>query len=122
MAKIMNFNDIEWHDSVLKEIFIDRKDPGNNDVLVLNIGFQEDGLKSIIFEDVYWSCLNLNFGVIADETILEAYTQGKENEDLKKIYVKWKGYIDDMDLNIYVFNLNSTDSVIKIIARKFSII
>jgi len=118
----MNFNDIEWHDSVLKEIFIDRKDPGNNDVLVLNIGFQEDGLKSIIFEDVYWSCLNLNFGVIADETILEAYTQGKENEDLKKIYVKWKGYIDDMDLNIYVFNLNSTDSVIKIIARKFSII
>lgn len=118
----MNFNNIEWHDSVLKEIFIDRKDPGNNDVLVLSIEFQDKSLKNIIFEDVYWSSLNLNFGVIADETIFEAFTEGKENEDLKRIYTKWKGYINNVDLNIYIFNLNSTGSSIKVIAKKFDII
>lgn len=91
----MNFNNIEWHDSVLKEIFIDRKNPGENDILVLNIDFQEEGLKSVIFEDVYWSCLNLNFGIIADETILDAYMEGKENEDLKNLYSKWKNHLDN---------------------------
>lgn len=122
MAKMINFNTIEWHDAVLKEIFIDRKNPGDNDTLVLNIEFQDGCLKSVIFEDVYWSCLNLNFGVIAEEAILEAYTGGKENQDLKTIYGKWKGHLDDIDLNIYIFNLNSTDSVIKIIAKNFDIL
>jgi hypothetical protein len=73
-----------------------------------------------VFEEVYWASFNLNFGIVCDETILNAVLLDSNDEDLNQFYLKWKGRMDDVKLNSYMIKLNSTGGWIKIIANGFS--
>jgi len=118
----MNFNDFYWHDAIIKNIQIDRTNPGNDDSVMFEIKWPEEStMRILVFEDVYWTSMNLNFGIIADESILYATQLDEQNEDLVSFYLKWKGAMDDVKLNTYKIELNSTGGEIKIIAKSFRV-
>lgn len=117
----MNFNDFNWHDSVIKNIAIDRSKPGINDVIRFEIEWEEGGRVDLVFEGTYWANMSLNFGIVADETILSACIGDEKDPDLVSFYSKWNGLMDNICLNSYLINLNSTGGVIKIIAKGFKI-
>jgi hypothetical protein len=116
-----NFNDFYWHDAIIKDIIIDRHNPGKKDEIQFNILFS--GKRKIIhfiFEEVYYAFFNLNFGIIADEAIRYASILN-DGIDLSNFYLKWKGLMDDVKLNVYCIELNSTGGMIKIIAKNFRV-
>ena len=117
----MEFNNFEWHDSIIKNVIIDRNNPGKNDILQMEIIWPDGTNNTIYFKDVYWANLDMNFGVVSSESVFKAYSEGKENEILRSFYKKWKGMINNVDLKFYEIETNSTRSKIKIIARKFEI-
>jgi len=50
----MDFNDFYWHDAVIKQVLIDRSNPGNEDTIAFEIEWPENrGRSTFIFEDVY---------------------------------------------------------------------
>ena len=119
---IMEFNDFEWHDSAIRNIRIDRRQPGKRDIIELEIEF-DDGLYRIVFESVYQASFQMNFGVIpveGYETIYFAHQEGKENELVQDVYKTWKGTLDPIPLNYYEIETNSTGSKIQIVATGFS--
>jgi len=119
----MNFEDFDWHDAIIKEVLIDRSNPGILDEIVFTIEWTEKkGKVKFIFKDIYWANMNLNFGIVADETILNAFSMNDDDEDLAFLYSKWKGMINNIKLNSYIINLNSTGGQIKIIAKSFMVI
>jgi hypothetical protein len=118
----MNFNNLNWHDSIIKKIIIDRKSPGINDDIRIEITWPNGIEGTIIFKNVYWADLDMNFGVVSSESVLNAKSEGINNEIVKSIYLKWKGYIDNIDLNYYEVNLNSTASKLRIVSHEFIII
>ncbi|MFO7862441.1 MAG: hypothetical protein R6U85_00430 [Salinivirgaceae bacterium] len=117
----MEFNSLSWHDSIIESINIDRRNPGKNDIVRMEISWANGEKNIISFKDVYWADLNMNFGIVSPESILKAYSEGGENEIVKSFYSKWKGMINDVDLNYYEIETNSTNSKIRIIAQKFEI-
>lgn len=118
----MNFDDFYWHDAVIKNILINRSNPGNNDTITFEIEWPENrGKAKIIFEDVYWANMNLNFGVVAEETILDASVSEEDEHDLLKLRTRWKGMLTEVKLRSYKFYLNSTAGEIKIIAVRFKV-
>ncbi|WP_276133046.1 hypothetical protein [Polluticoccus soli] len=118
----MNFNEYHWHDSIIENIQIDRSNPGKEDTIKFEIEWSESHGKSVLsFEEVYWAMFNLNFGIIASETILDACQLDDNNEDLVNFYSNWKGLMNSVPLKTFHINLNSTGSLINIIARRFTI-
>lgn len=116
-----NFNDFYWHDAEIKEIIIDRHNPGKKDEIQFDILFPDKRkVVHFIFEEVYYASFNLNFGIIADETIQNASVLENDN-DLVTLYLKWKGHLDHIKLNVYFIELNSTGGKIKIIAKKIRV-
>jgi len=65
--------------------------------------------------------LNLNFGIIASENILSAMELEEDNQDLVNFYSGWKGLMNEVKLNTYRIDLNSTGGQIKIIAKTFRV-
>ena len=118
----MNFNDYYWHDSVIKSISINRNNPGIIDEISFDIQWNEGILERLNFEDVYWASLMLNFGIVADETIMRANVLDNNDSDLVNFYEKWGGLMDNVKLQVYLIELNSTGSLIKIIAKGFKTI
>jgi len=115
-----DFNEYHWHDSIIKNIQIDRNNPGEADTILFEIEWPENNEKSFFtFEDVYWASFNLNFGIVSDETILHAQILDAQDKDLNIFYSKWKGKMDDIRLHTYGIELNSTGGYIKIIAKGF---
>lgn len=115
----MNFNDYEWHDAIVKKISIDRTNPGNNDVISMDIEWPNDKTGTVHFENVYWANMSLNFGIVARETILFASVAKDDNPDLMAFCLTNAGYYNCSNLNMYMIEFNSTGSIIKIIAKKF---
>lgn len=118
----MEFTDYNWHDSEIINIEIDRANPGKRDTIVFSINWNDNEKGKLIFEDVYWADLKLNFGIIANECIDEAFTIGIEDEDFQNLYKKWNGAINNIKLNTYLIRTISTGSEIKIIAKTFKIV
>ncbi len=118
----MNFEDFYWHDAIIKNIVINRNSPGIKDEIEMEIIFPNNNERvNFVFEDVYWAKMNLNFGIIADESILQACLLKKDDKDLINLCSLWEGNISSAELNIYEILLNSTGGEIKIIARRFKI-
>jgi hypothetical protein len=115
----MNFNDFDWHDAIIKKIELDRNNPGNCDEVKFEIIWPNGEIVDFVFEKVYWTSMKLNFGIVAEETILEAIQLDEQAEELTNLYFKWKGILDDVKLNTYKIGLNSTGGEIKIIAKSF---
>lgn len=112
----MDFNDYCWHDAMIKNIFIDRSNPGINDTILFEVNWPNGAKSKLAFEDVYWAKFNLNFGIVSSENILSAYLAEKDNESLSDLRLKWKGLLN-VELNCYIINLNSTGGEIKIISK-----
>jgi hypothetical protein len=118
----MDFNSLNWHDSIIEKIFINRENPGEDDILQIEISWTDRERSIVLFKDVYWADLNMNFGIVSPESILKAFSEGKENQTVKHFYSKWKGMINHIDLNYYEIETNSTNSKIRIIAGSFEIL
>jgi hypothetical protein len=112
-------NDMDWHDSIIKHMHIDRQNPGHGDTIEFVIERYGGKQVTLRFFEVFWANLNLNMGMIVPESILFFAQLEKNNDDLLNFYSKWKGAYDHFDLNCYVIELNSTGSTIKIIAEGF---
>lgn len=117
-----NFNDIPWHDAELEEIIIDRV---RNDHLSIKICLPEDygGSKiTIEFVECYHMNLDMNFGILPPDTILNAQLF-EETQKLTEIRHKWKRMgVDLSKLNCYKINTNSTNSIIEVYACSFRVI
>ncbi len=109
-------NDIAWHDALIKEIQIDRRDPGNRDVINFIVQLYDGPLINLTFFEVFWANFNLNMGMVVSESILDFSKLEPDNIDLKNFYSKWKGMYDRFELDCYLLELNATGSTIKIIA------
>jgi hypothetical protein len=117
-----DFNDLHWHDSVIKRIEIDRNNPGSTDTILLEIAWYNNGVNKIIFEDVYWSKLDMNFGIVAPEQIDYAYIVDESDKSLTDLYNRWGGLINNIKLSCYLIKTISTGSEIRIIAKGYKIL
>lgn len=118
----MNYNDFCWHDAVIRNMQIDRTNPGIKDTIAFEIEWPDGkGNAIIIFENVYWAEMNLNFGIVAEETIFDSTELENDNQELANLYSKWNGAINDVKLKTYKIELNSTGGEIKIIAKTYRI-
>ena len=117
-----NFNDLPWHDATLKNIEINRMNPGEHDIITLLISWPDCNYNSVVeFSDCYAFTANMNFGVIASETILTAECLN-ESEELKHIRNLWlKVNIDLHDLKCFKIKTNSTNSIINILSLNFKV-
>ena len=123
MEKITNayFNKLDWHDAIIDKITIDRSCPGVIDIIDIHIIWKDETKNTLHFENVYWADLNMNFGVVAAESIVKAISKGRDCIPVIECYNKWKGNIDNINLNYYEIETNSTGSTIRIIAEWLSI-
>lgn len=117
--KIMNINDYTWHDKVLLNINIDRRNSGIIDEVCFEIDDNEIS-KNLVFREVYWLNLNLNFGMVAEESILNIQRLNDDDSDLLSLYKKWNGHLDEKSLSSYLIELNTSGGIIKIIAEDFT--
>lgn len=117
----MKFEDYYWHDSEIRSIEIDRKEPGKNDTILFNIDWYDKGSGILVFEDVYWARLNLNFGVVAPECIDSAFVANTNDTDLISFNQIWKDRLADLVLTCFVIKTSSTGTEIKIIAKNFNV-
>lgn len=118
----MEFNDFEWHDAVIKSVIIDRCNPGEIDNIVFKIEFLS-GIADIIFTDVFKAKFDMNFNMIATESIWDAYNEGEENNMVQKVYEDYKKMgmdIKDSHLNYYEIDTNTTGSVFQIVSKGFT--
>ncbi len=60
----------------------------------------------------------MNFGIIAQESILNIMQIQNDDKDVIALYQKWKGLLKGLDLFAYEIELNSSASKIKIIAQE----
>jgi len=114
----MNFNDYDWHDSVIKKIEIERDEFREKDTILIEIEWYDNTSNKLVFENVYKAQFDMNFGVVGVEAIQDAYTS--ENDTLlHDFYEIWKGLMNDVKLNCYIIKTSSTGSELKIIAKGF---
>jgi hypothetical protein len=118
-----NFNDLPWHDANLQFIYIDRQKPGEKDTIKLLIEWPESNSTSNIeFNDCYALTLNMNFGIVACESILTAECSS-DSEELRSIKKKWsRAGINLEGLKCYKIITNSTNSIINIYALDFRMV
>lgn len=118
----MSFDEYNWHDSLLLNINIDRKDPGVNDTIELTIKWYGDGYSRIVFREVFLFKANMNFGIEALESIDAAYIASPDDVDLLDFYRGWKGAYDHFVVNCYIIRTASTGSEIKILATEYEVL
>lgn len=115
-----NFNDLTWHDANLQIFYIDRQKPGEQDIVKILIDWPDGNNSSIIeFYDCYALTMDMNFGVIACESILtaECLTDSKE---LTSIRNEWHEVGVNLEgLKHFKITTNSTNSIINIYALAF---
>lgn len=118
-----NFNDLPWHDAIIQTININRTVPGKKDIIEMLITWPNGSNSSMVeFFDCYAFVANMNFGVVAPETILTAECL-YESVELNSIRKKWLQVgIDLQLLKCFKVVTNSTNSIINIYAENFKII
>lgn len=118
----LNFNDLEWHDAVIKNIIVDRNNPGNKDTIEISIVWPSGKKNKIVFNNVYYANLSLGFGVVADEVVSEAQVSYDNDDHLAEIKSMWsKHYTAIENIKAYKISTSSTGSIIKVIAFSFDI-
>lgn len=115
------FYNIEWHDSQLLEIVIDKKNPGTIDNLILVISLPNNEKNKIIFKECYHAQLILNFGISSPDTVLDINFESASPE-IQEILKKWEKIGVHID-QLYSFEIitNTSNSNIKIFSKKIII-
>jgi len=117
----INFNDLEWHDATLQSIYIDRTTPGKQDSVIIKVIWENNCSSILKFFDCYALTMNMNFGIIAEESILSAECTS-DSEYLHLIQKEWLQMgIDLTSLKCFNINTNSTNSSINIYSLGFYI-
>lgn len=116
-----NFNFLPWHDAKLLSINIDRSNAGNSDLINLSVKWPDGHKSDIVFSDCYLLSARMNFGIIAEESILEAICL-KESDKILEIKGKWQTLGVELDgICCYRIVTNSTNSQIEIYALSYAL-
>ena len=109
---------LEWHDAVIKSISMDRENPGHVDEICFQIQWPSEEESSLVFKDVYYAKLDLNFGIIAEETIFSFQMLDEQDENMIRLKDKWRKIYNEID-QVYGFEIktNSTNSTIQVFAK-----
>ena len=100
-------------------ISVDRTNAGEKDEVCLDIAWSEDFSEKVVFKNCYAAHLYMNFGVICEEQILNAYVDEKDAE-LHNIRKKWADVAVNLDaLQCFRIETSSTASVMRIYAKDF---
>lgn len=115
------FNSLPWHDAGLLSINIDRSNAGNNDTVTFVVKWPDGSQNNLVFNDCYLFDARMNFGVVAEESILEAVCldEGGQISDIKN---KWQSLGVALDnIRCYRIITNSTNSQIDIYALSYTL-
>jgi hypothetical protein len=114
-----DFQSFEWHDAVILNITIVRANPGERDEVMLQIRWPSEKEATVCFKDCYALEANMNFGIIASETIRSAECI-RDSARLADIRRKWATPgVNLDDLKCFEIETASTASRIRIYARTF---
>jgi hypothetical protein len=114
------FEELPWHDSVLLEVVIPRHDPGNVDSVEIVVGWLDETTARITFSDCYAFSATMSFGVIAPESIDDAFLE--DGAWIDAIRATWRKLdVDLADCHAYVVRTSSTGSELRIAARSVRI-
>lgn len=115
------FNSLPWHDAELLSINVDRSNAGNSDTVSLVVKWPDGNRNSIVFSDCYLLDAKMNFGVVAEESILEAICFD-EGEKISEVKGKWQPLGVKLDsICCYRIITNSTNSQIDIYALSYAL-
>jgi hypothetical protein len=114
---IEDFNDLPWHDASLVSVYIDRRNPGHCDEVRIRVRWPNENVQTLVFFDCFAFSAKMNFGIIANESILDAneYVDHERLDELKRKLHHISSYI--ADLKYYVIETNSTGGVLEIFAK-----
>lgn len=117
-----NFNELEWHDAILKKIIIDKDDNINSDTIEMYIIWPSGIENKLIFKDVYYANLSLNFGIIGEDTIREASLIESSDNDIINVKRVWEKHYEGINkIKGFKILTNSTASTIKIFSLSYLI-
>ncbi len=115
------FDALEWHDSVLLRLNIDRRAPGERDEIVLVVEWPDGRVQSVRFTDCYALNAQMNFGVMAPESIRTARCIA-DAPALAEMRQRWMALgIELDDLRCFEITTNSTASELRIYAMRFEV-
>jgi hypothetical protein len=114
--------ELPWHDAILMDIKVDRRNPGNNDCVLMVIDWPNGGKSEIEFQDCYAASLVFNFGVLAEETIrnFSIISEGPEMDAIRTRLSSFGPVV--RHLNLYRVETNSTASILEIVAMKYRMV
>ncbi|MEY9186127.1 hypothetical protein ABIG06_000041 [Bradyrhizobium sp. USDA 326] len=116
-----SFNSLPWHDAVLLELMIDRRNPGTRDEVRLQVIWPDGGRATLLFRDCYAVTAEMNFGIIAEEQILNA-SMIEDDPGLTSIRDRWRPLgVSLAMLRCYQLETSSTGSLLRIYAEKFEV-
>jgi hypothetical protein len=121
-SMIKQFNEMHWHDAILKEVIIDRR--YNDSIRIVVRWPDEYGGNDAILE--FYNCYrfeaHMNFGIIPPDFIAEAVCEILSDE-LDNLRILWsKLDVDLSGLLCFKFRTNSTNSSLKIYSLGFRLI
>jgi hypothetical protein len=115
------FGALEWHDAVLLSLNIDRRAPGERDEVALLVEWPDGRKQRVRFTDCYALDAQMNFGVMAPESIRVARCIA-DTPKLAGMRQRWKALgIELEDLRCFEFIANSTASEIRVYAKRFEV-
>lgn len=115
------FNSLPWHDAELRSISIDRSDAGNSDTVELVVKWPNGIINCITFSDCFSFDAQMNFGIVAEETILDAVCL-VESDKISAIKDKWAPLGAPLEsICSYRLSTNSTNGQIEICAMSYTL-
>lgn len=116
------FEALDWHDTLLLSLSIDRRAPGERDEVVLLVRWLDDREQRIRFSDCYSLDAQMNFGVVAPELIRAAHCTS-DSPQLAAVRQRWATVgVELGDLRCFEIFTSSTASAIRICARRFEVV
>ena len=109
----MNFEGIQWHDSEILSIKIDRSSPGYKDEIEILMITPNEEKFLLIFKECYKIKMNLNMGIITGENILDANWNNEEEINRTISESKLSNYVKDR-LKYFKIETNTTGGTIEI--------
>ena len=116
------FESFPWHDAELKELLVDRREPGERDVVQLLVAWPQGGESLFVFRNCYAMTANMYFGIIAPERIGDASLL-TDDQVLLSIRKRWRPLgVSLEELRCYRFEMSSTGSDIRVYGLQFEVV
>ncbi|MFY0582087.1 hypothetical protein ACN28S_54390 [Cystobacter fuscus] len=115
------FGALEWHDAALLSLSLDRRAPGEIDEVVLLVEWPGGRKQRVRFVDCYAFDAQMNFGVMALESIRAARCM-VDTPRLTDMRHRWRALgIELEELRCFEIITNSTASEIRVYAKRFEV-